>query len=405
MKKQYLSLLLSLLTTISTIAATPKTGIWRGVLSLPDAELPFHFKVITTSKGYILSIINGKERIYVNEVRLVGDSLFARLPIFDSEFKLKVTDTVMTGVWQNNARKINKTIPFRAAWGTKKRFISKGIAAAANVTGRWEADFSKGTADSSKAVGEFTQIGNKLTGTFLTTTGDYRFLEGNVIGNELFLSCFDGAHAFLFKATMSKDGHLMGQYWSGNHWKEPWVAKRNQKYKLPDPNTLTFLKPGYEKFFFTFPSITGGNVSLADKQFVGKVVVVQIMGSWCPNCMDESKFLSTFYKKNHNNGLEIIGLAYEKAADPAQAKANVGRLKQRFGIEYPLLLAGSANKEEAAKTLPMLNQILSFPTTIIIDKKGIVRRIHTGYSGPATGLHYDEFVRDFSAFINQLLAE
>jgi peroxiredoxin len=294
---------------------------------------------------------------------------------------------------------------FKATANQSYRFTDAKEKPVANITGRWEADFSKGTSDSSKAEGEFVQIGNHLIGTFLTTTGDYRYLEGTVQGNKVMLSCFDGSHAFLFTADINADGTMNGVFRSGFSYKEPWVAKKNEAYKLPDPNSLTFLKPGYSKVNFKFPDLSGKQISISDKKYEGKVVVVQIMGSWCPNCMDESKFLSGFYKKNHAKGFEIIGLAYEKVPEFDKAVANVERLKTRFDIDYSLLIAGSSNKDEASKTLPMLNQILSFPTTIIIDKKGIVRRIHTGYSGPATGKHYDEFVEDFTKFIDKLLAE
>jgi hypothetical protein len=57
------------------------------------------------------------------------------------------------------------------------------------------------------------------------------------------------------------------------------------------------------------------------------------------------------------------------------------------------------------ESLPMLNNFLAFPTTIIIDRKGNVRRIHTGFSGPATGVHFTEFKKEFELFIDTLLNE
>jgi thiol-disulfide isomerase/thioredoxin len=183
------------------------------------------------------------------------------------------------------------------------------------------------------------------------------------------------------------------------------AAKRNDNAELPNPDSLTFLKPGFKKLEFAFPDADSNMVSLSDKKFKKKVVVVQIMGSWCPNCMDETKFLADYYSKNKNRGFEIIGLDYERIAKFSTAKNNLLRLKKQYNIDYTLLFAGSTDKASRAKTLPMLNDILAFPTTIYLDKKGRVRKIHTGFSGPATGRYYEKWKEDFSGFIDKLLDE
>ena len=144
-------------------------------------------------------------------------------------------------------------------------------------------------------------------------------------------------------------------------------------------------------------------VSLSDKKFEGKVVVVQIMGTWCPNCLDETEFLAPFYKKYKSKGVEIIALDYERIPVFATARNNLRRLKERYDIQYTLLFAGTTDKEKREKTLPMLNTIVSFPTTIIIDKQGRVRNIHTGFSGPATGVYFEKWKEDFIRMIDNLL--
>ena len=129
------------------------------------------------------------------------------------------------------------------------------------------------------------------------------------------------------------------------------------------------------------------------------------MGTWCPNCLDESKYYSEFYKNNKDQDLEIVALAFEYLKTPEKAFNNIKRLKQNVGIEYPLLLAqyGSSSKVKANEKLPMLNHVLSYPTTIFIDKKGDVRKIHTGFNGPATGEKYVEFKKEFEGFVGELL--
>jgi thiol-disulfide isomerase/thioredoxin len=375
-------------------------GYWRATLQLREGvELPFTFE----AKDNAFEIINDKERISVQELSFKGDTLHAKLPVFDTELVAKLDNGTLKGYWINHSKKSNNRIPFSAERGKKFRF-SGAAEKPESLDGRWEATFSPGSADSSKAVGVFEQRGNYLAGTFLTPTGDYRYLEGEVQGNRAMLSCFDGSHAFLFRAELNQ-GVLSGTFWSGSTWSEPWTARRNESFTLPDPDSLTFLKPGYERLEFSFPSLEGGNVSLSDPKFKGKVVIVQIMGSWCPNCMDETAFLSDFYRKNSSRGIEVIGLAYERPLEPERVKANVERLKNRYKVGYTLLLAGTSSKAEAAKTLPMLNHILSFPTTVFIDRKGKVRKIHTGFSGPATGKEYEKFTREFRFFTDRLLKE
>jgi thiol-disulfide isomerase/thioredoxin len=225
-------------------------------------------------------------------------------------------------------------------------------------------------------------------------------------GDSLKISTFDGAHAFLFMAKVSDD-NLKGIFYSGNHSMEPFIARRNEGFELPDENSLTFIKEGYDRLEFAFPTAEGELVSLADDRFQNKVVVVQIMGTWCPNCLDETKFLTNYLQERSNRELEIVALAFEYAPTTEEAFKGIQRLRDRIGVEYPILLAqyGTSNKEEANKKLPMLNHILSYPTTIFVDKKGMVRRIHTGFNGPATGEKFTQFKTDFNDFLSMLLNE
>ena len=256
------------------------------------------------------------------------------------------------------------------------------------------------------AEGVFNQLDGRVTGTFRTTTGDYRFLEGVQQGDSLKLSTFNGAHAYLFKAKVS-DSLIDGVFYSGNHFQAPFSAKRNENFQLPEADGLTYLKEGYDKLEFSFPDADGKMVSLEDEQFKNQVVVVQIMGTWCPNCLDETKFLVEYLEENKSKDVSVVALAFEYVKTPEAAFKAINRLKDRIGVEYPILLAqyASSDKSLAQDKLPMLNHILSYPTTIILDRKGAVRKIHTGFNGPATGNNYLSFKKDFYSFIDELLAE
>jgi peroxiredoxin len=277
--------------------------------------------------------------------------------------------------------------------------------AAVDVTGRWEVVFTEDNGNKIPAVAELDQRESRVLGTFLTPTGDYRYLEGEVDGRQLKLSTFDGAHAFVFTATMDSNGKLTGDMWSGTRSHESWVAHKNFDAKLPDPYSLTFLKEGYDSLEFSFPDLDGRPVSLADDQYQGKVVLVTLSGTWCPNCADEVAFLTQYYRRNHDRGVEIITLLYEHFDDFERAAAQGKALRNQYGIDYELLVAGVSDKVQAAETLPMLKSVVAFPTMIFIDRSGRVRRIHTGFSGPGTGAYYTAFLADFERFMDELLAE
>ncbi|MBQ0735465.1 peroxiredoxin family protein [Aquimarina celericrescens] len=379
------------------------SGPWRGTLEVRDnKKLPFLFEVMDDQT---LTIFNAEETIDVDEIEIRGDSIWIKFPVFEGYIAAKFTDsTTISGSFIKES--LNRIVPFEAKYGQQDRFevSSKPLQ---DVTGIWETVFSNDNEeDRYIAKGVFKQNGNIVTGTFRTTTGDYRYLEGVLNNNKLKLSTFDGAHAFLFTAQVT-DSIINGYFYSGNHWKEPFTAKRNDNYELPSEDSLTFLKEGYDTLEFSFPDASGNQVSLADDQFKNKVVLVQIMGTWCPNCMDETKYYVDFYNRNKEKDIEFIALAFEYAKTPEKAFKSIKRLQQKLKVEYPVLLAqyGTSDKKKAQEKLPMLNHVLSYPTTIFIDKKGKVRKIHTGFSGPATGQKYAQFKTEFESFVNQLLNE
>ena len=216
------------------------------------------------------------------------------------------------------------------------------------------------------------------------------------------MSTFDGSHLFLFTALIKNDSLSNGEFFSGQHWHDTWKAKKDEHARLISPDSLTFLKPGFDKVSFTFPDENGKNISVSDEAFKNKSVIIQIMGSWCPNCMDETKFLSNWYNKNRKNNIEIIALDYERFSDTTIVNKNIRRLKKRFDINYHVLFAGSSDKKEAALTLPMLTRVFAFPTTIFLNKEKKVVKIHTGFSGPATGEEYEKFIAWFDSVVKKL---
>ena len=376
-------------------------GNWLVELELMDNQvLPFNLKVEKNINGdYEMNIINADEVIRIDEVEVKGDSIFMYTPVFEGYLAGTFTDSIIEGQFIKES--LDRIVPFKAIHGVNERFKVANKKGKENVTGIWETYFSPNLEEEYVGKGIFLQEGNKVTGTFRTTTGDYRFLDGVMDGDSLKLSAFDGAHAFLFTAKVT-DSSMNGVFYSGNHFKEPFVATRNDDFELPDPDSLTFLNEGYDKLAFTFPDSNGDKVSLSDHRFHNKVVIVQLMGTWCPNCLDETKFLVEYMAENKD--IEVIGLAFESAKTEDKAFKGIQRLKDRIGVGYPILLAqyGTYDKLKAQEKLPMLNHVLSYPTTIFIDKKGNVRKTHTGFNGPATGEKYIEFKKEFNELVTQL---
>jgi peroxiredoxin len=310
----------------------------------------------------------------------------------------------MSGTLTLVKRGYEQVLPVKAQADPGYRF-SADPQAEIDVTGRWEVVFTDDEGNETQAVGEFDQQGSVLSGTFLTATGDYRYLYGEVDGRTMKLSTFDGSHAYVFTATQDEQGVLEGDFWSGDRWHETWAATRNFEASLPDAFSLTYLKPGYDTLEFTFPDLEGRPVSLADPKYQGKVVLVTLAGSWCPNCADEAEFLSGYFEENRDRGLEVISLLFEHVKEFEGAAALGQELVDKHDIDFDVLVAGYSDKADAGKALPMLTQVLAFPTMIFVDRAGKVRSIHTGFSGPGTGAHYLEFVREFEALMNELLSE
>jgi thiol-disulfide isomerase/thioredoxin len=380
-----------------------KTGIWRAAVQIQGQELPFNFEVTNDKKnGYDIYIRNGNEKLLLDEVSVLDDSVDIALHIFDANIKAVMDGDSLRGEFIKNYEK-DYRIPFKAVYGQAYRFEkAKSQAGIPDFSGMYEVMF---LGDTTQAVGIFNQQGDSVTGTFLTPTGDYRFLQGNVSNGKMQLSTFDGNHAYLFTAIKQTDSTLAGEYFSGKAWNEKWVAKKNDFASLPDPESLTYLKKGYEKIEFSFPDVNGKPVGLDDDKYKNKVVILQIFGTWCPNCMDETKFLAPWFLENKDRGVEIIGLAYERKNDFTYASGRVKKMIDKFNVPYDFVIAGTNDKAKASETLPQLNKVVAFPTTIFIGKDGKVKKIHTGFTGPGTGKYYDLFVQHFNETVNELLTE
>lgn len=383
---------------------------YRVVMPREDGnQIVFNMDYSKVNGMHRIIIRNAGERLTVDSIQQKGDSLLVEMPFFDSRLRLAIgNDNFISGTWTKATTAGEATMPVSATPGIHYRFVSSKGNPLYNISGRYAVQFKRPDGTNRNSVAEFTQKGNILTGTFLNPSGDYRYLEGIVTGDSMMLSCFDGSHAYYFGAKISKSGKLTeGIYCSGVKSIENWSAVPDAKATVKEDAMMVYLKEGEDRLNFAFPDLDSNIVSINDSRFRSKVVIVQIMGSWCPNCMDETAFLSEYYRNNKVRGVEVLSLAYEYSKDFHRSEKTLRKLQSRYSVEYPMLITGATTIDslKTEKTLPQLTPIKGFPTTIFIGKDGKVKKIHPGFTGPGTGSHYDEFKLNFETIINELLNE
>lgn len=384
----------------------PQTGVYRAVLQLPGGDAPFGLEVAKDQDRYVLYLSNGSERTLVGNVKVENGELHAVFPGYENSLRATIHRKTLAGaVTLIKAGGKEQVIPFKATLGDTYRFYKEPLTDNADVAGLWEMTFTNDAGKPSKAIASLQQEHDRVTGTVMTPTGDHRFLEGQVRGDEVQLSTFAGGLAYLYKLRVNKSGGLEGDYWQGLAAHEKVAAHRNDDASLEGAGQQTSMKDAEKRFAFTFRDVDGKPVSLSDERFRGKVVLITLGGSWCPNSHDEAMFLAPFYREYRDQGFEIVALMFERHGEFEKAAKAVRGYSTDLGIDFTTLIAGLSATEEASKALPMLSGVHSYPTTIFVDRKGEVRDIHTGFSGPATGRRYEEYVAAFRDEVDELLAE
>jgi thiol-disulfide isomerase/thioredoxin len=408
MRKILLTLCLLLASTLYTIAQTNlKAGRWTASLSREDGQnIPIELLVEYNGGKQAIYIVNGSEKLKTDAPVVQGDSLIIRMPVFESYFKAKLSNnTQLKGNWIKGGSAKDLVVPFEAHAGGSALSVAKNTASK-NITGKWDIQLFKSDQTKRPAIGNLSQKGNTLSGSVLTPTGDYRYMSGVVDGDSLKLSTFDGVHALLFKGKIITADSIAGKFYSSLSPAESWTGARNEKVKLDAP--VTAAKEGSDgRLAFTYLDLEGKEISLQSDRYKNKVVVIQLMGSWCPNCMDEMAFLSDYYSKNKSRGVEVIALAYELSTDKERSRKSLQRFQKQFKVEYPILNTGVTvgDKQRTEKTLPQLTEIKVFPTSLILNKKGKIEEINTSFYGPGTGEYYTAYKTNFEKTINRLLAE
>ncbi len=375
---------------------------WLGKIEFKEVSIPFRFELRLEGKQATGSFFNGAERVTSTSGTFDGVNVTLDFAHYATRLEGKLQGSKLSGTYGSKRGGFH---PFSVSKVTGKRESSGETAP--NVAGIWEiaTESPKGEKAWRLIV---QQSGADVTAAILRVDGDTGALEGRYSGGKFALHHFDGARAYLLDVTPRGDGSLGLTLTSGRGGSTAYVAvrpaaAREKGLARPtDPAQHTRVKDPNRPFEFRFEDVDGRIVSSTDERFRGKVILVNITGSWCPNCHDEAPYLEELYKRYRALGLEIVAIDFEEAeqlADRTRLRAFI----KKYGIEYTYLVAGEP-KELAAK-IPQAENLNSWPTTFFLGRDGRVRGSHAGFAAPASGEFHTNMKREFEAQIESLLSE
>ena len=395
------------------------------LIETPGGSIPMRLVVFEKDDAYIIpggprgqaGIMSAKDGAFrITQLKRQKGLVELSFDSFDSVLRLEGDffprgSTGIHGTWSKNrgergTAELDVTVPQVMTKSWYEEMPKRKSRAYFN--GRWSVDFESSV---DLAIGEFYVWSQKddihtglVQGTFMTTTGDYRFLAGRVDGNLMRLSTFDGAHAFLFHARMKDDGTIEGDFWSGNWHHETWTATRDDDASLPDAFGQTVIADEDALDDMVFKNLQGEPTRVLDVLDASnaKARIIEIFGTWCPNCSDAGRELVSL-REQYGDDLAVVGLAFEIVDDFDRSVQQVTRHHEHIGTDWPILIAGLSDKEKASVALPVLDKVRSYPTLIFLDRNNEVRGVYSGFSGPATGDAYTQQRERFEALIESML--
>ena len=397
-----LSRTVAVLLVSAVLGAAPDDGAslagrWDAIVVANGVEVPFPFELVADGSALKGSFFNGERRITSTPGRLENGVLVLRFAQYAASLTATVKDGQLAGEYR---RARSGPLPFRAVRASNARAATVN---APSIAGTWIV-----TAKSNKGESAWRfiakQNGAEVSATILRVDGDTGTLTGSYRDGRYVLSHFSGARPLLLEVTPAADGTLTLK----QNGQTELVAAREDAPRAKaigaptDPALHTSVKNSAEPFQFSFPDLQGRIVSNTDPKFAGKVVLVNISGSWCPNCHDEAPFLASLYRKYRGKGLEIVALSFEEAdqlANPTRLRAFI----DTYGLEYTVLLSGEP--EQLAEKVPQAINLNAFPTTFILGRDGRVRAVHAGFPSPGSGEFYTKAERDMISQVERLLAE
>lgn len=399
MKKTWLALgLMLLFININAEAKDLKAGPWKFILRTTNAEIPFIIDFKYNKKNKLTGVLhNGGETIKLKDITQNKGEII--IPVSNYEVTLEMTpqeDNTLSGSLVRNNKNPKVKMPVMAIHGVSERFKFKKEKPFIDLTGKWAFVMEDDEGKKSPGIGNFKQNGTILSGSILTPTGDYRYLEGYVNDDSFEAASFDGVYNYLFRGKV-KDGKMEAAILSNSKTKIS--GQLDPKAELPNAYKQTEIN----ELKFIFPDLKGQAVSLTHAKFKNKPVIVQIYGSWCPNCLDEMNYLIPWYKQNQKRGVEIIALAFERSLSVEDATRQLLKVQKKMKIPYTLLQAGSTSEDKPMDKIAGLKNFISFPTTIFLNRKHQVVKVHAGFSGPSTGEFFETWKKEFKQTTDELI--
>lgn len=379
--------------------------MWTGSITIGEnKQIPFQLFLDLNSTAPAGYFLNGAEQTLIPEIRFHGDSL---------SFIFSEYGAAMCGIWDGQEWR-GKFFRYRAdtSWNefvsTPKEIAKVNNASAIStglpLVGKYQAYISSPKGFDSTTTANFWMKNDSVFGTLIAPDGDYGLLAGTQVGSKATLARFSGWQAFIMELDRQ------GTSWNGNLYArsgKPMVFRLVPQSVLPlesKPTYITAMKNPKAPFTFYGTTSTGKVVSSKDDLFRNKALLIDVMGTWCHNCMDAAPLLQQLYTEFEKDGLEVIGLAFEIGNNSEVAKKNLTLFQKRYGITYPVLFCGSTNDANVELRLrSQLNDFYAYPTTIFVNKKGVVKKIHVGFNGPGTGEEYQQQARQYYETVKQLV--
>ncbi|MBL8190461.1 MAG: TlpA family protein disulfide reductase [Acidobacteria bacterium] len=383
-------------------------GFWRGTITNNSGEIvDFTLEVKRDGEKIIGELVNGDDRTTSTIGSFEGNKLKLTYDFYDARLDATIDGDHLQGTFERQWQKQILKRELHAMRGASTRKSNSTI----DLSGEWLLSVGQ-EPKLSYWRAAFQQKGGEISGTIIPVSGDWGAMTGSVENGELRLNRFDGINCRVFRAKLTPEGKLEGIVDFGLFDPVRKVvaeritdANKGIVANLPDPMNHTRMNNPAEPLRFSFPDLNGKLVSNSDEMFKGKVVAVSVTGSWCPNCHEESPFLQDMFDRYGKDGFQPVALAFEYSGDTARDMEQVRIFARRHKLTYPVLLAGSTEEGQIQQKLPQLVGFGAYPTTIFIGRDGLVKRIHAGFEGRATGERFTKLKTELETLIQELLAE
>jgi len=383
---------------------TPEKAFWFGDLHRSDnKDIPFRAYLDLHSTPPSGHFLVGEEKTPIPEIRREGDSL----TLLFSEYQAAMRGVLNGDRWAGSYIRYRSTpvsVPFTAVVQSPEQLRPSGASKPAiPLVGKFQAFLHEAGSIDTTTVATFWVRNDSVYGTLIAPDGDYGLNAGIQNGISVTLSRFTGWQAQLFELNQSESS-----------WKGTLYVRNDPPVQLilePRPTLAERVSPAYETSIkntrvpFAFSGLTADGDRLTNKseRFKGKALIVDIMGTWCHNCMDEAPVLQQLYSECRDKGLEVVGLSFEINDDVNQAKKNMSLYQKRFGLTFPLLYCGSTDDKYVGPELrAQLVNFYAYPTALFIDRKGKVKFIHVGFRGPGTGEEFESEVKHLYDVVRRL---